>query len=127
MRISDWSPDVCSSDLVGTTFYNQSIESRLELVQAKRGGWDGAIGAQFFARNFHVVGEEKFLPRNETEQLGFFTLQSFDLGTTRVELGGRYEHTRVGADAAETLLNPAYRRSFDRSEEHTSELQSLMR
>ncbi|KEZ00039.1 TonB-dependent receptor, partial [Sphingomonas sp. BHC-A] len=98
---------------VGTTFYNQSIESRLELVQAKRGGWDGAIGAQFFARNFHVVGEEKFLPRNETEQLGFFTLQSFDLGTTRVELGGRYEHTRVGADADETLLNPAYRRSFD--------------
>src|SRR3546814_78489 len=131
MRISDWSSDVCSSDLlragfadyqhqeieetgeVGTTFYNQSIESRLELVQAKRGGWDGAIGAQFFARNFHVVGEEKFLPRNETEQLGFFTLQSFDLGTTRVELGGRYEHTRVGADADETLLNPAYRRSFD--------------
>ena len=98
---------------VGTTFYNQSIESRLELVQAKRGGWDGAIGAQFFARNFHVEGEEKFLPRNETEQLGFFTLQSFDLGTTRIELGGRYEHTRVAADADETLLNPAYHRSFD--------------
>lgn len=98
---------------VGTTFYNQSIESRLELVQAKRGGWDGAIGAQFFARNFHVEGEEKFLPRNETEQLGFFTLQSFDLGTTRIELGGRYEHTRVEADADETLLNPAYHRSFD--------------
>ncbi|AEG50218.1 TonB-dependent receptor [Sphingobium chlorophenolicum L-1] len=98
---------------VGTTFYNQSIESRLELVQAKRGGWDGAIGAQFFARNFHVVGEEKFLPRNQTEQLGFFTLQSFDLGTTRIELGGRYEHTKVGADADETLFNPAYHRSFD--------------
>ena len=98
---------------VGTTFYNQSIESRLELVQAKRGGWDGAIGAQFFARNFHVEGEEKFLPRNETEQLGFFTLQSFDLGTTRIELGGRYEHTRVAADADETLFNPAYHRSFN--------------
>lgn len=98
---------------VGTTFYNQSIESRLELVQAKRGGWDGAIGAQFFARNFHVEGEEKFLPRNETEQLGFFTLQSFDLGTTRIELGGRYEHTRVEADADETLFNPAYHRSFN--------------
>ena len=98
---------------VGTTFYNQSIESRLELVQAKRGGWDGAIGAQFFARNFHVEGEEKFLPRNETEQLGFFTLQSFDLGTTQIELGGRYEHTRVAADADETLFNPAYHRSFN--------------
>lgn len=105
--------EIEESGAVGTTFYNQSIESRLELVQTKHGGWDGAIGAQFFARDFHVEGEEKFLPRNRTEQLGFFTLQSFDLGTTRIELGGRYEHSRVQADADETLLNPAYKRSFD--------------
>ncbi|BAV64890.1 TonB-dependent receptor domain-containing protein [Sphingobium cloacae] len=98
---------------VGTTFYNQSIESRLELVQAKRGGWDGAIGAQFFARDFHVEGEEKFLPKNRTEQFGLFTLQSLDFGSTRVELGGRYEHTDVSAVADETLFNPAYKRSFN--------------
>ncbi|WP_176591966.1 TonB-dependent receptor domain-containing protein [Sphingobium sp. EM0848] len=105
--------EIEASGAVGTTFYNQSMESRLELVQAKRGGWDGAIGAQFFARNFHVDGEEKFLPRNQTEQLGFFTLQSFDLGSTRIELGGRYENTRVSADADAVLLNPAYHRTFD--------------
>ena len=105
--------EIEQSGAVGTTFFNQSIESRLELVQAKRGGWDGAIGAQFFARNFHVEGEEKFLPRNRTEQLGFFTLQSLDFGATRIELGGRYEHSQVDADADATLFNPAYRRSFD--------------
>ncbi|HKT78413.1 MAG TPA: TonB-dependent receptor, partial [Sphingobium sp.] len=105
--------EIEQSGAVGTTFFNQSIESRLELVQAKRGGWDGAIGAQYFARNFYVEGEEKFLPRNRTEQLGFFTLQSIDLGTTRIELGGRYEHARMEADADETLGNPAYHRSFD--------------
>ncbi|MBJ7444815.1 MAG: TonB-dependent receptor [Sphingobium sp.] len=98
---------------VGTTFYNQSMESRLELVQANRGGWDGAIGGQFFTRKFHVEGEEKFLPRNETTQLGLFTLQSIDLGKTRVEVGGRYEHTDVSADADATLFNPAYDRRFD--------------
>jgi iron complex outermembrane receptor protein len=98
---------------VGTTFYNQSMESRLELVQANRGGWDGAIGGQFFTRKFYVVGEEKFLPRNETTQLGLFTLQSIDLGKTRVEAGGRYEHTDVSADADVTLFNPAYSRRFD--------------
>ena len=105
--------EIEESGEVGTTFYNQSIESRLELVQAKRGGWDGAIGAQFFARNFHVEGEEKFLPRNRTEQLGFFTLQSIDLGNSRIELGARYEHNKVEADADATLFNPAYQRSFD--------------
>jgi iron complex outermembrane receptor protein len=98
---------------VGTTFYNQSMESRLELVQAKRGGWDGAVGAQFFTRKFYVVGEEKFLPRNQTDQIGIFTLQSLDLGTTRIEVGGRFEHTDVSADADETLFNPSYGRSFD--------------
>ena len=105
--------EIEESGEVGTTFYNQSIESRLELVQAKRGGWDGAIGAQFFARDFHVVGEEKFLPRNRTEQFGLFTLQSVDFGNTRVELGGRYETTKVSADADDTLFNPAYHRSFN--------------
>jgi len=99
---------------VGTTFYNQSIESRLELIQANHGGWDGAIGGQFFVRNFNVVGEEKFLPRNETQQYGLFTLQSLDLGTTRLEAGGRFEHSIVSADADDDLFFPsAISRSFD--------------
>ena len=105
--------EIEESGEVGTTFYNQSIESRLELVQAKRGGWEGAVGAQFFARDFHIVGEEKFLPKNRTEQFGLFTLQSLDFGSTRIELGSRYEHTGVSAVADETLLNPAHKRSFD--------------
>jgi iron complex outermembrane receptor protein len=98
---------------VGTTFYNKSIESRLELVQKRHGGWDGAVGVQYFVRDFHVVGEEKFLPQNHTEQIGIFTLQSLDLGQARIEAGARYEHAKADADADETLMNPAWRRSFD--------------
>lgn len=98
---------------VGTTFYNKSMESRLEFVQAKRGGWDGAFGAQFFTRRFYVVGEEKFLPKNETDQIGIFTLQSLDLGNTRLEAGGRFEHTDLKADADEGLFFDGRRRSFD--------------
>ncbi|MCI4590346.1 TonB-dependent receptor [Sphingobium sp. BYY-5] len=98
---------------VGTTFKNQSMESRLEFVQAKRGGWDGAFGAQFFTRRFEVDGEEKFLPKNETDQIGIFTLQSLDLGNTRLEGGVRYEHTNLQADADDTLFFDGRRRSFD--------------
>jgi len=88
---------------VGTTFYNKGLEARAELVQARRGGWDGAIGTQILTRDFHVVGEEKFLPANSTTQWGLFTLQSLDLGMLRLEAGGRYEHSRVKADADEDL------------------------
>lgn len=98
---------------VGTTFLNQSMESRLEFVQSKRGGWDGAFGAQFFTRRFQVIGEEKFLPKNTTDQIGLFTLQSLDLGATRLEAGARYEHTDLKADADDSLFFDGRSRSFD--------------
>ena len=98
---------------IGTTFLNQSIEARLELVQAERGGWKGAFGGQFFVRDFNVIGDEKFVPKNETDQFGAFTLQTFKFGAVRAEVGGRYEHAIVNARADETLGNGDINRSFD--------------
>ncbi|CAN5846142.1 TonB-dependent receptor [soil metagenome] len=82
---------------VGTAFYNNGTEARLELVQAKRGGWQGASGVQYFNRVFDVVGDEAFLPKNETNQTGLFTLQQLDLGKFKAEAGLRYEFTDVAA------------------------------
>ncbi|HEX8420385.1 MAG TPA: TonB-dependent receptor [Sphingomonas sp.] len=89
---------------VGTAFYNKGLEGRLELVQAKRGGWQGASGVQFFNRIFNVVGDEAFLPKNETNQTGFFTLQQYSSGAFRAEGGLRYEATDL---AARTLPDDA--------------------
>lgn len=97
---------------IGTTFTNQGWESRLEFVQRNHGGWQGAIGGQFFLRNLNIVGDEKFLPKSETQQYGLFTVQSFDLGSVRAEAGGRVEHAIVSADADAALGNPDIRRSF---------------
>lgn len=80
---------------VGTAFYNKGLEGRLEVVQANRGGWQGASGVQFFNRIFNVVGDEAFLPKNETNQTGFFTLQQYSAGPFRAEGGVRYELTDV--------------------------------
>ena len=83
---------------VGTAFYNKGMEGRVELVQAPHGGWRGATGAQFFSRDFDVVGEEAFLPPNSTEQVGLFTLQQVDIGRVKLEAGGRYEFSRLSSD-----------------------------
>lgn len=80
---------------VGTAFYNKGLEGRLEIVQANRGGWQGASGVQYFNRIFNVVGDEAFLPKNETNQTGFFTLQQYSAGPFRAEGGLRYELTDV--------------------------------
>lgn len=85
---------------VGTAFYNQGLEGRFELTQAKQGAWRGVTGAQFFTRDFDVVGEEAFLPKNRTAQVGLFTLQQLDYGKLKLEAGARYERTTVRADPA---------------------------
>ncbi|MFD1950040.1 TonB-dependent receptor [Sphingomonas arantia] len=98
---------------IGTQFFNDSYEARLELVQAQHGGWRGAVGGQMMIRNFNVVGDEAFLPKNETQQYGLFTLQEYDLGAIKAEVGGRYEHSILTAVADDTLGNPALDRRFD--------------
>ncbi len=83
---------------IGTTFNNEAFEGRVELVQTERNGWKGAIGGQLFIRDFQAIGEEAFLPANETQQYGLFTLQQFDLGKLDLEVGARAERTRVSSD-----------------------------
>ncbi|MBW7947195.1 MAG: TonB-dependent receptor, partial [Sphingomonadaceae bacterium] len=84
---------------VGTVFDNQGVEGRVELVQAKRGAWNGAFGGQFYIRDFSAVGDEAFLPPNETEQFGLFTVQELNLGALGIEASGRYERTNVSSSA----------------------------
>lgn len=78
---------------VGTRFFNKGLEGRLELVQFRRGIWQGASGVQYVHRDFDVIGEEAFLPRNSSSQIGLFTLQQFDWGALKAEGGLRYEHS----------------------------------
>ncbi len=82
---------------IGTAFYNNGTEGRLELVQARRSAWSGASGVQFFNRQFDVQGDEAFLPRNETNQTGLFTVQQLDFGALKAEGGLRYEWSNLTA------------------------------
>lgn len=82
----------------GTRFFNKGPEGRLELSQARRGIWQGAVGGQLLIRDFNVIGEEAFVPKNETVQYGLFTLQTLDFGRAKAEFGGRVERTHVSSD-----------------------------
>ncbi|MFO1256455.1 MAG: TonB-dependent receptor [Sphingomonadaceae bacterium] len=102
------------SGAVGTTFLNKGMEGRLDVAQANRGGWKGASGFQFMNRNFDVIGAEAFLPRNDTEQVGLYTLQQYTTGPLLLEAGGRFEHSRLTSkpDAAQPQFF-AGSRAFD--------------
>jgi iron complex outermembrane receptor protein len=99
----------------GTVFKSDGVEGRLEIAQAKRGGWRGAVGVQGSAINFDAIGEEAFVPPSRTTRLGIFTLQELTFGDVGVELGGRYEHVRVSTPSLLTGEDErvAVRRTFD--------------
>ncbi|MEL7218232.1 MAG: TonB-dependent receptor, partial [Pseudomonadota bacterium] len=85
---SDYTHTEFEGPEVGTVFDTETFEARAELVQS--GG--GVVGAQFTSRDFSAVGEEAFVPPNETTQFAVFTVQEFDLGQNlELEAAGRYE------------------------------------
>lgn len=106
--------EINPSGVIGTRFLSTGQEGRLELTQAAKGGWKGGSGVQFVLRDFNVIGDEAYLPRNATSQVGFFTVQQLELGQFRLEAGLRYEQTRQTAkpDAAQTQFFSG-QRSFD--------------
>lgn len=89
-----------------TRFFNTAIESRLELVQARRGGWRGESGVQFGTRDLRLVGDERLIPDSTTDRLAVFTRQQLTLGAVDVESSARYERTTI---APRDLV----RRTFD--------------
>ena len=98
--------ELSAAGAVGTTFFNKGLEGRIEVAQTKRSigdaaTWRGGSGVQIFTRDFNVIGNEAFIPRNQSSQIGVFTLQEFDFGRIKAEVAGRYEDARVRSSVAD--------------------------
>jgi len=85
---------------IGTVFTNQGFELRGELLQAERGNWQAAYGAQIRQRDFAAIGAEAFVPKTRSTQKGVFTFQELNLGDWHLEAGMRYEHNQYENPAA---------------------------
>jgi iron complex outermembrane recepter protein len=81
-----------------TLFLSKGIETRIELLQNARDGWNGASGIQYQTRDFEAIGEEAFVPPNSSNQFGIFTLQEFGSGRFGAEASLRYDHTQREAN-----------------------------
>ncbi len=110
--VADYRHVEWEGDERGTVFDSEGLEARLELVQARRGVWRGAIGAQYTARRLEAVGEEAFIPRNNTAQFGLFTLQEADFGNVAIEASARFEHSNVRAAGQKSRSFNAFSAAF---------------
>src|SRR3546814_6489029 len=112
MRISDWSSDVCSSDLPsGADRFQQPFE-QAAAVGAAVGGLDPAFGMRHHAED--IAGR--------IEDAG-------DVARRAVDVGGIAEGDAAFAfEPVERIgIGEIIAVMMRRSEEHTAELQSLMR
>src|SRR3546814_7934021 len=129
MRMSDWSSDVCSSDLLApldAEALRHDDDQRIALLGADHGEADAGVAA---GRLDHR------LPRTQrSPALGILDDAE---GEAVLHRAHRVEGLELGVevDALRRQLADAHRgraadgaqNAFKRSEEHTSELQSLMR
>lgn len=81
----------------GTRFANKGFEARLELVQRQKGIWGGVVGGQIVRRDFEAIGDEAFVPPNQSDEAGVFLVQELLIGPVRVEAGLRFDHRRIRA------------------------------
>ena len=77
---ADYTHTEFESGEVGTVFASEGFEGRLELIQRKANGLDGAIGVQFLNRDLDAIGDEAYVPRTEVKELAAYTLQRLDMG-----------------------------------------------
>ena len=83
--------------LVGTTFDNESIEARIELLHQDFLDWRGGLSLHYKQSDFTAVGEEAFTPPSETNSLGLAWIEERHFGDFLVQLGARIERTEVTA------------------------------
>src|SRR3546814_8720161 len=117
MRISDWSSDVCSSDLPSLT---RSIEGAEDDAEAARGQVDRA-----------AIGPDDVLLGIAASGTTAYTIAAVERarerGALTIGIANNEGAPILAAPERRTLLDTGSEVIAGRSEEHTSELQSLMR
>src|SRR3546814_5907802 len=109
MRISDWSSDVCSSDLSLISTKREDY-AREELVAELGAAFVSAtIGIKLHDREDHAAYLASWLQALRNDKRCIFTA------------------ARLAQDASDWLLSRLAVETAPRSEEHPSELQSLLR
>src|SRR3546814_2166324 len=129
MRISDWSSDVCSSDL---TYFNWKREVRRSDAVGDTAPAPGDWSPERLAAPNRLRRQVELAFKRMKSLVGLKDLRAKDPDFARLWINtarlAEDDLPALDPEAPDSLpWPPEPSRSADRSEEHTSELQSLMR
>lgn len=96
---ADYQHTEFEGDEIGTQFFSEGYEARLELIQRQHDGHQGVIGIQTLDRDFDAVGAEAYVPRTNIQEQGLYTVQRYDHDRVGVEAGLRIDNRRLDSVA----------------------------
>jgi len=79
-------------------FFNKQFIYRTVFDQKRKGPLSGSFGFWGLRRDFKSVGEEALSPPVDQDAFAAFAVQSLDFESTRLQFGGRLEHTRYSPE-----------------------------
>ena len=84
--------EIEESGEIATTFDNEEIESRLEIIHSINNNWKNAFGIQYNDREFSAVGEEAFIQPVDERRYGLFVVTRVTNSLWDIETGVRFDH-----------------------------------
>lgn len=83
--------------VVGTTFDNETIEARTEILHQNIWDWRGGLSLHYKQSDFTAVGEEAFTPPSKTDSIALALMEERHFGEVLLQLGARIERTEISA------------------------------
>jgi iron complex outermembrane receptor protein len=88
----------------GTTFTNTGYNGRVELLHAPLAGFTGAFGTEVGASDFSAIGDEAYMPTNQTQNYALFIFEEAKTGAFTWQTGARYETRAIKAERFDSAL-----------------------
>lgn len=93
--------EVEESGEIATTFDNEEVESRLEIIHSINENWKNAFGLQYNDREFSAVGEEAFIQPIDEKRYGLFAVTRVTNSLWDIESGIRFDRDEIDPEIGE--------------------------
>ncbi len=110
---TDYEHTELEGEAVGTRFFNEYLEGRLESEHSFTDRTQGAVGAQLLSRDFEAVGDEAFVPPSTTTAMALFGYEELEVTEALSVQGGmRIERQRAESSGLAVRTQRAFSASL---------------
>jgi len=95
---TDYTHAEIEEGIVGTRFFNETAEIRVDLLHQGWAHWKGGLNFHYKNSEVSAEGEEAFTPPSTSETFAVALMEEKHFGSVLVQMGARIEHVSIDAD-----------------------------